>query len=518
MQGLESCANSSGMGGSDQEGTGRGWCGQECRALNTPARAVPNGEVVALRDVIDDWQIEDFQASDGGWLRITGCDPSADGKQRIWSERPRGHSKTTDLAISVTWALFAGRRRIGGVVAAADRDQASLLRNAIEVLLRINPWLADFLDVQRWQVVNKHTDSVMTIISSDAGSSYGLLPDFIVVDEIVHWSNRDLWDSLFSASAKRRHCVLACVTNAGFTDSWQHDVREQIREDTRWHFSRLDGPVSSWITEADLEEQRSVLPAPLYERLWMNQWTGGSGDALTAVDIEAAITMNGEPGREKNIVYCGGVDLSVSRDKSAFAILGINRSTGRMKLVHVRTWEPRDGKVDLIDIVDHIRSQSKIYRLKLVLSDPWQAELMIQQLRKDLVIEDEKFTGQALNEMASQLLEAIAGQQIDLYPHAQLIRDLRRLRIEESRQGFRLKADRTADGHCDAATAFTLALMACRRIMPKSGPKKLNRSLLLLAEEELALEPQWMNDDDPWGDADRPYQWSPGLAEWRRFS
>ena len=104
--------------------------------------------------------------------------------------------------------------------------------------------------------MNSHTGSELRIISSDAPSSYGILCDFIVCDEVVHWARRDLWDSLLSTAGKRSRCVLVVITNAGFRESWQFKLRESIRDDAAWYFSRLDGPTASWITDEALDEQR----------------------------------------------------------------------------------------------------------------------------------------------------------------------------------------------------------------------------------------------------------------------
>ena len=49
----------------------------------------------------------------------------------------------------------------------------------------------------------------------DAPTSYGLTPDFVIADEVVHWQKRDLWDSLISSSAKRSTCMFVIITNAG---------------------------------------------------------------------------------------------------------------------------------------------------------------------------------------------------------------------------------------------------------------------------------------------------------------
>ena len=85
-----------------------------------------------LADVADAWQLKDFAALDDGWRRVAGWNVT--GKQRAYLERPRGHSKTGDLACMVAWVLLASRKRLSGVAAAADRDQAGLLRDAISKL------------------------------------------------------------------------------------------------------------------------------------------------------------------------------------------------------------------------------------------------------------------------------------------------------------------------------------------------------------------------------------------------
>lgn len=119
--------------------------------------------------------------------------------------------------------------------AALDSDQAKMLRNAMERLVRANPWLANLMEVQRLEAVNRETGSKLTVLANDAPSSYGLTPDAILIDEITHWGARDLWDSLVSAAAKRRHCLLVVITNAGTGrgSSWQWNAREFARESAR---------------------------------------------------------------------------------------------------------------------------------------------------------------------------------------------------------------------------------------------------------------------------------------------
>ncbi len=458
-----------------------------------------------LGDVLDGWQRSDFAALDPGWKRAAG-QAATGGCSRAWLERPRGHSKTLDIAVICTWALFASRRTLKGVAAAGDLDQAGLLRDAIEGLRRANPWLSEIIDVQKERVVNKHTGSELSILTSDAPTSYGLTPDFIVADEVTHWAKRDLWDSLISAAAKRAACLFIVISNAGFQDSWQFQIREAIRQDPGWHFSRLDGPVASWITPDRLAEQRRLLPDIAYRRLWLNEWSSGSGDALSPEDVSRAVTLSGPAAeRQDGWAYAAGLDLGLSRDASALVIVGKHTGyleireaaaveltdnervlidaglreppdmtpdfvdhpgTGRLRLVDVKVWTPTAGrKVDIEAIEKAIIDAAERFEGLRVGADPWQAAYLVERLRKrGLQIEPVDFMANNLKSMCSAVLEAFSEGAIALYDHPRLLADLKALRVEERNYGCRLVSPRGPSGHGDAATGLSIALHVLRNI------------------------------------------------------
>jgi len=458
----------------------------------------------------DPWQAADFAALDPGWQLVAGRIGARNTpKLRAYLERPRGHSKTSDLAMMVVWALVFSQRTISGVAAAADKDQAVLLRNAINRLVNLNPWLSRVLDVQQWRIKNKQTESELQIISSDAGSSYGLLTDFIVVDELTHWRNRDLWDSLFSTAAKRKNCLLLIISNAGLSEAgeaWQWQLREACRLDRSWYFSRLDGPKASWITPDRLAEQERLLPQAAFRRLWLNEWNEGSGDALSVDDIAAAINRDLQPmtGQEEDYVFFAGLDLSVSRDHSAFVVIskhvghvetipaptkplpklqqamvdcGLTAppreddpeyiqhpASHRYRLALCQSWKPQGGQIDLEAIEQAVLAAHKRFNLVTVGFDPFQAALMSQRLiRQNVSMTEITFTGMNLSLMASALLEEFKSRNIEIFDDPDLIRDLRRLRIVEKAYGFRLEASRDQNGHADRATGLCLALLAAKR-------------------------------------------------------
>ena len=453
-------------------------------------------------DCKDDWQEKDFRALDSGWKKAIGQE-STNACSRGWLERARGHSKTFDLAVMSVWALFASRRQLSGIAGAGDHDQARLLRDAIGKLLYTNPWLSSLIEVQNYRVLNKNTGSVLEIISSDAPTSYGLTPDFVIADEVSHWKKRDLWDSLLSSAAKRANCMFVVITNAGLQDDWAWETREAVRTDPSWYFSRLDGPVATWITPDRLAEQERLLPSIAYRRLWLNEWTSGGGDALTPDLIESAFSSSIGPlqSAEEGYVYTAGIDLGVTRDASAVCILGVRRSYeghGRIRLAYTRLWRPSKGnRVNLQDVQDKLFELHNRFKLKQLNYDPWEARHLASQLQAGnfgilgatksggLPMREITQTGKNLQAMATTLIEAFNDHRLELYEEPDLRRDLHRLRVVERSYGFRLESPRDSMGHGDMATAFSLALLAASGLAAKrrmvagayNGPTRLGTGL-----------------------------------------
>jgi phage terminase large subunit-like protein len=509
------------------------------KAINIDA----DGQAVPFKP--DAWQEKDFAAMDDGWKLVAGryVEPKRSTlgkiadfvtgnhkpKLRAWLERPRGHSKTADIAISVTWALLFAIRPIRGIAAAADADQAGLLRDSIATLVRVNGWMSELLDVQRKTVVNKKSGAQLDILSSDAPSSFGQLPDFVVLDEISHWEEKageQLWGSLFSSAAKRKICALVALMNSGFTETFSYRVRETIRTDPAWHFSHLEGPQASWITEERLDEQRRLLPPAVFNRLWLNEWTSGSGDALTEADIRRAINAKLEPmtEREPGFAYFAGLDLSISRDHSALIVIARNLTTGRLRLAFSRRWKPPSGgKVDLLEVQ---RTVVEVYRrfYPKMNVDPYQAELLVQQLSKDhgiYALDFVPFVASALAEMASSVIETFQDGTIELFDDKELIADLRRLRLKESTAGWRLDAPRTAQGHCDSATALALALLAARRCPHYGRPSVPDPEMLAKLDQEIQASKKGKDDpfdgEQGWERADGGDEDETPTGLWSRF-
>ena len=110
----------------------------------------------------------------------------------------------------------------------------------------------------------------------------------------------------------------------------------------------------------------------------------------------------------------------------------------------------------------------RIFSLSKVSYDPWQCEFLAERLaKKNLWTDPTHFTPNNLQEMASATLEAFREKRISLFPHEQLEKDLRALRIVERSYGFRLESPR-GEGHGDCATALAIALRSAKKISSQS--------------------------------------------------
>lgn len=430
-----------------------------------------NGRFELLGDVMAPFQRADFAAQDAAWCKIAGApppagvDPAADIVQQFYAERPRGHSKTTDQACSVLWAIWASVKKLNGFAVAASKEQAGFLANAVDTLIRANPWIGETVDRNKWVISNRRTGSTCKILSSDSATSYGATPDFVIVDELTHWKKQDLWTATFSGTAKRANCLLAVIANAGYGQgtSWQWSVREGARTDPEnWYFNTLPGPVAPWITPKKLAQQRRSMPPTEYRRLWENLWIEGGMSALNLDDFRACITLRHWPTANLWVPAVAGIDLALTHDHAALVILGIDVHRGKLPLLFAKAWDPKhfpDNKISLKTVEAEALQAFAHYNVAGCAYDPWQAERIAEEFRSNGVKTfSYPFTPSNCNEMALRLMEAGRNRDLEMADCPPLMRDLARMVVTERTLGYKLEAPKDENGHCDVGTALAIAL------------------------------------------------------------
>ncbi|QDT36112.1 Phage Terminase [Stratiformator vulcanicus] len=394
--------------------------------------------------------------------------------RRAYLERPRGHAKTSDTALSITWALLFAERPLNGYVVAADVEQSSLVVEAIARLKSANPTLLTPLKTFKHAAVNKETESVVRVVSSHVASSWGLLPDFVICDELCHWKGPDIWESVFSSAAKQPDGVLIVLSNAGVGRGWDWQLRESARNDPGWYFSTFEGPRAGWLRVNDLEEQRSLLPPPVYARLWENRWQHGDGEFVTIAEAEACrdeglIARDSAAGSH---VYFAAVDYGEKHDFTVGVVLHAEGETLIVDRMDVVVPTP-NNPVPVQWVEDWIeRTAERFGRVKFVV-DEYQLAGVVQRLSQRHDIERFEFAaGRGNHELAMTLRHMIAARRIRWYPGCgqredtsecdDIETELASLLLKQASTG-RVRIDHRHGFHDDRAFALGAAVLAATK-------------------------------------------------------
>ncbi len=362
------------------------------------------------------WQEDDFAALDPAWQSLAGQNIDAP-IRRAYIERPRGHSKTSDMAIQILWVLLYASTSVSGIAAAADRDQAALIWEAAQRIAKLNHSICKALDFRKNIIINKETGSQLEIISSDVNSSWGQLPDFVICDELCHWEKPDIWFSLLSSAAKRPKCLLTVLTNAGVGRDWQWDVREAARNSSQWYFSSLSGTQAPWITEETLNEQRDLLPKPIFERLWQNIWQHSDGEFVSLAEAEACrdINLKKEDRGEPNQHYIAAIDYAEKHDYTAAVLLhhdGTRIVIDRMDVIVPQS----DSPVPVQWVEDWMTNVAKNFQNITFIIDEYQLLGTIQKLSSKYKIQRFDFgAGKGNHALAVNLRRLIIHREIAWY-------------------------------------------------------------------------------------------------------
>ena len=377
--------------------------------------------------------------------------------------RARGGSKTTDLSAAMLSVLLASEERLRCFWLAADGRQGELAVDCIAGFVMRTPALEGRVDVQARKVIVPATGASLEIMPADAAGAWGLTPHWLFVDEIANWgdtaASRRLWEAASSAVAKRPDARMCVLTTASTPDHFSYKVLEHARSSPLWRVSEREGP-PPWMAEDRLAEQRSRLPAAVFEQLFLNTWTAADGAFLDPAVIDAAFTLDGPAlDRGRGVAsYAAGLDLGTVNDRTVFA-LG-HREGDRVILDRMEVWQgSRKRPVDFAHVEEFIVAAHRRFGFALRL-DPWQGLDLAQRLRAQGVRAEEfTFSSSSKQRLAATLLSAINGGNLLMYEAAGLRDELLALRLVQTSSGA-WAFDHQRGGHDDRAVALALVAVA----------------------------------------------------------
>jgi hypothetical protein len=398
---------------------------------------------------------------------------SYDGPRCFWRTLARGHDKTSSLGRLCNYALMYSRRRLEIDVAAADRDQAALLTEAMWKESELN-WFKDRLKFMKGEV--RGPGGRVNVLTADAPTAAGRKPDILICDEITHWGGKALWDMLYSGLSKRPHALCVVITNAGVRDTWQWDIKEMAKtQPRRWEVYEAPGRLDTWMSESDLAADRLLLTPSEARRLLDNVWVDPAEESgfLSREDLEEcerlgvelglSYALRGRPGAE----YWAGIDYGPKRDRTGLSVLH-QRPSGLIVVDRLDVWQGSPGAPVLIaDIRAWVRAAREDFPGLSLIVDPYQLDEMCQDLGRSMRVERfEARGGKGNYEMAEALRSLVVNRSIAWYPGAgslempdgtveDIKKELLSLITRPMSYGYRF--DHEATKHDDRAVAVGMA-------------------------------------------------------------
>ena len=162
----------------------------------------------------------------------------------VYFEVPRKNGKSTIMSVLGIYHLgFDGE--IGAEVysAAKTRDQARIVFDDAQNMVKASPALGTTLKRQRDSLTRTDMNAKFVPLASDAGSLEGKNPSFAIVDEVHTHRNSEIWDVLAIASGARAQPLQFGITTAGtdragvayrLRDYTIKTIQGQVEDDSFW--------------------------------------------------------------------------------------------------------------------------------------------------------------------------------------------------------------------------------------------------------------------------------------------
>lgn len=271
-----------------------------------------------------------------------------------WLEIPRKNGKSMLIA-AIGLYLMVGEDPVepGADIysAAADKEQANLIKSFADAMIEQNPVLSDRLTVMQKAIYYKRYNSTFKSLSRESKTKHGLNSYANLIDEVHAHPNSELIDVLTSGTSARNQPLNIYITTAGIKKKgdvgWEkHEyarkVRDGIRKDPNW-FVRIYaadedcdpfdesvwyeanpnlgvGKKLSYMREKATQAKNQPTYLNTFKQLDLNIWTG-SNQAFITPEIWKSCDLGKrslEDFRDKKCII--GMDLAARTDLTSMAL------------------------------------------------------------------------------------------------------------------------------------------------------------------------------------------------------
>ncbi|HEV7251673.1 MAG TPA: terminase TerL endonuclease subunit [Mesorhizobium sp.] len=435
---------------------------------------------------------------------------------------PRG-SRKSSLAAALSLLCSIGPERCPGgeaLFAASDRNQASIgFREALSIIhadkrLTAAVKVSDAVNSTK-SITYKKDGTRLQTISADGARQHGRTPNFVLVDELHIWKNRDLWEAIQTGLAKSDGSLMVVATTAGRgTENLAHEIVEDARKVARgevddpsilpvlfesdpkddwqdealWHRVnpglRHGYPSLSGLRKLAKQAERRPGERDSFRQLHLNQWLDISHSPFVEMDLFDQCAGPIDLDEVRHLPAYIGVDLSSTTDLSSIVICWrteagrylaksfffcpgeqLRERSARDGVPYV-LWadqghiEPTPGSaIDYGAIENRVRELCAEFNVVEVAFDPWAARPTIMRLCDEGIPAVEMRQGSVTMGPAVRELErAIVAQELQHEPNPVLRWNFSNVAVEIDRLENKSFTKRKSTGRIDGAMAKAMAV------------------------------------------------------------
>ena len=388
-----------------------------------------------------DWQKREILSPLFGRVRWDGRRHRYVRQYRVlYLSTPRKNGKSEMLAALCLYLLCADDEEAAEIYGLAlDRDQAGHVYRAAQRMVRLSPQLAARLDVipSVRRIVDEHSASFFSVMSSDAAGNLGASPHGAYIDELLTQPSRDLYDAVRTGMGARAQPLLLLATTAeadpsGFA-AGERETAERVAADPsldptklvvihradadadftdRKQWRKANPALGAYLDPQILAaEARSALNNPAEERAFkqyrLNLPVNAIGRAIDLVAWDRSAGLVNEEELAGRRCF-GGLDLASTTDLAAFcldfpdddgthrviwrlfcpsaALDGFSRRTGGQAEIWARLGLLEATEGDVIDyqaIRSRMMADAARFEIVEVAFDRWGATQLTAELAED---------------------------------------------------------------------------------------------------------------------------------------
>lgn len=395
----------------------------------------------------------------------------------------RGGKSTIAAAVCVWDALLRpqldglvrqGERRFS-VSVATKREQAQLIIDSARTMVEASPLLRPMLEPSSEDVLKFSNGAAIAAFPCTSRGGRGWPISCLVLDEFSHFIDTDgnsaaesVWRALRPSTAQfgDQARVLVCSTPWGadgaFADLWGQAKRGELGAAVAHHATSAE--LNPTIDEEFLAAERQMDPDG-FANEYLAQFVPGGGAYLDAQRIAECVAERGELARSEASGWVVGLDLGFASDPTGICVVGRDRvAPERLRVGLSRAWAPQRSKSfeERRAIEDSVLSNVAEIALHFgapVVCDQHLAPQVRDFLgRRGVHVHTLALSAETKDLAFTELRARIYSAGLELYPHEDLLRELRGIQTRFSANKSSVVLPRTSKGHSDIAVALALAV------------------------------------------------------------